>query len=137
MTKPLIQKTFENLPVDAGNISVYCSSILEGADTDQTPFGTHRIDLGRPGTYQVCIEGVVYGEHKVAEAPVTTRTGSFLVGDACYSRNGLDENQHAWEKLLKDTRYFRQPVAFLLPLDTGGDGRFTVRVTIKEQDKIQ
>ena len=121
MSQPHLKRTFPALSVDAGNISVYCSSLK----TNPKAYSTEAMELGEPGTYPVIIEAKTWrGPTRVA-GNITTGTGTLMVGDACYGCAG-----DGFHTLIDRTESLSKPIPELLPLNTGGDGTFAATVTV-------
>jgi hypothetical protein len=121
---------FENLSVDAGNITVIDYDYLI------TNYGLMRIEEAisgghskvievEPGIYSISFNADCW-IGKVFKVFNITTTGKLLVGDCCY----LFDDQ--WQKFLDLTDYLHKNNNNFYSIDTGGDGGFDVELTVNK-----
>ncbi len=135
-TKPFT--TYLTCGVDAGNISVINA---EEVLNPENPFTTRIVRPEGAGTYEVTltIPNTWNGVMKET-ALLTSPSGIFVVGDACYSFISIDADNDPWADFLKRTGWLgletedEEPIPpqdFALFVNTGGDGEFEVILEIK------
>ena len=120
--------SFNNLPVDAGNISVLLKSKIKYkknnlSKTVQIKKGLYNIEISCKDSWNgsVKIKGFIKVEND---------EDTLIVGDACYSIKDSD-----WGNFLDKTDYLGNMHSFGVSLNTGGDGTFNIKVSITKAKK--
>lgn len=120
------------LGVDAGNISLLDSAyITEHGGTVGMQSDFRLVLSVKPGRYAVSLKALKTWQGPASViGEIDVQGDALVLGDACYS---WTDNHDAWSKFLDRTDYLKRlsDDGRGVVMDTGGDGSFSVSVTIK------
>jgi len=126
-----------NLGVDTGTIGVYDQQFItenRGIYGETAERMSRKVPV-EPGMYNVTLSLCGYHGNVTKTNQVVSPSGVLIFGDICYCFNS-EEYDHIdrsrWSDFLKLTNYLDTDMLGGFSIGTGGDGEFTVHVTIEK-----
>jgi len=125
-----IKVEYEDLSVDAGNLSIIDSSKITNPQKFDDPV-TRELELD-PGRYRVKYSFRGWDGPSFGEEQMNIPSGKVIIGDACYSFDT------GWHEYLAETEYLlRTNDGSALFFDTGGDGSFDLGLEFTKVGDIE